>query len=178
MQHRMATGMFNANSGLRIPVCHPVKSQALGNGHDLVIFLSFMSLFIYVYLVCMLLAMAVDIAISPLKNKNHTVHNLSFHGIYYYRGYSGYFRDLLNSSVLILLTLLFKCRFSVVSSYVNCFGIVSCKSLKKLKTNFIGKFAFHMSYWLTILNLILIVISNPCIINPGPSKDFLSFIKM
>ena len=108
----MATGMFNANSGSCMPVCHLTKNQALGNRHDVVNFLSFMSLFIYVYLVCMLLAMAVDIAISPLNlNKKHTVHNLAFHGIHYY---SGNFRDLLNSSVLILLTLLFKCRFSVV----------------------------------------------------------------
>ena len=78
-------------------------------------------------------------------------------------------RILLNTWVLIIIFMLIKYKLLVLCHITKNMGFV--KELGNGKLGRVQKFGVFLSFWLTILNLLLIIIANPAIKNPGPCPE-------
>ena len=148
LQHRNTIGIFNSRS---IPMlkCRPKVSHAkYSSNRSIFGFLTF--LILYIYIICIMLAMAVDLKGSSAIHVAYVTCQINYNKPSYYLNNS---RDLLNSGVLALITLLLNRWSSDMFGLLNRFGLISMKKVGKLKLNFISKLGIYLSYWVTLLNL-------------------------
>ena len=115
-----------------------------------------------------MLAMTVDLEVFSITHVAYITQNVNYITPPCYLNNS---RELYNHGVLSLMTVLLSHKFDHVFGLLNKYGLISIKRVRKLKMSCISNIGMYLSYWVTLLNLILIVITHPCIINPGPSKD-------
>ena len=162
LQHRSVTGTYNSSTPQL--QSSKVKTSNLQKG-DVRCVLYTLIIIVYAYLVCMILAVAAE-----LLNKDipHTYKNVNFIqsstiGVHFE------IRMLINSWVFIIVSMLLKFNFPVVCYITKSLGFV--KRLGMSKLGGIQKIGIFLSFWLTIINLLLIVISNPAIKNPGPTLE-------
>ena len=125
-----------------------------------VFFSWFIFCFFYLYFLCLLMSLAIDNSM----NKIHTQ----------FYAYSGMYptaltiilRNNLNSCFLtLILSIFMKCNQNY-NHYKN-----NTITYKQKKCTRISVVATLYTYWIAFLNLILIVMCNPAIINPGPNQD-------
>ena len=124
-----------------------------------------MTIIVYTYLVCIILAVAQKLAdkyISQIHKNINFVHintvSVQFE-----------IRSLLNSWVLVILSMLIKFNFPFVCYITKSLGVMRGMEYRKRGT--IQMISMFLSFWITILNLLLIVIANPSIKNPGPGNE-------
>ena len=80
-------------------------------------------------------------------------------------------RSYINAWFLLILCMLIKCKFPLVCDITKSLGVL--KRLEGQKLGKAQKIGTFLTFWLTIINLLLIVITNPGIKNPGPlTEDF------
>ena len=160
LQHRLVTGMYNAGQYTRHGIIKSNSNTASTRGILYAIGL-IMYVYIILYAICLLLAMTgkednafTNKYVGYITNYGNTSH-----------AYVIGLRTYLNSGFMTLITILMKIDFEHVVVILKRFHHISGKGI-------IQKFGNFMSCWLAVLNMVLIVISNPSILNPGPSKDF------
>ncbi len=76
-------------------------------------------------------------------------------------------RNFVNCWVLTVLFYLYKNKEFTVSSIFSSYGFPKMKKFKKFSK--FAKFRIFLSFWLTIINLVLLIITFPAIKNPGPT---------
>ena len=78
------------------------------------------------------------------------------------------YRGLLNTCFLALSTYILKKYISNQLDTKYQFKCIFCIISSRRYTSFCSKMATQYSYWVALINIILIIISNPSILNPGP----------
>ena len=158
LQHRIVTGLNN-----RGPVQPKVnrKLNLLPNKNEFVSIVFGVICVLYMYLISMLLAGAIETASDIPSTKFHHTYNITLNKAYFvdYRGY-------LNNAFIFLLMILYSRRKNVIFVWIKRYG---CPS--RYFTSKCGSIQFMsnmLTTWLTILNLILLVLCNTSILNPGP----------
>ena len=69
---------------------------------------------------------------------------------------------------LIILRCIYQQRSFITKRYLNSYLLISLQKLAKVKANCSTIFGCFLSYWFVTLNLLLIIICYPGILNPGP----------
>ena len=166
LQHRIVTGI-NSN----INICKLSKScptlSNLGCGwmqYPKPILITIFSI-LYTYIILLTLAMTVDMGhmrICGGISKKVAIYP-------HFSSLLSMLRCEFNQIFLAVLTFLYKRRLGIIKKYLNSYWIVSPYKLVKLNTSLISKLGCFFSYWLMAMNLMLIVVCYPSILNPGPT---------
>ena len=83
----------------------------------------------------------------------------------------GGIQDTLNYGVLILLTLLYSRRQNSLFTWVLKYSTLGFYCKRKFKCSGTQRFSNFLTIWTCLLNLMLIVLCNPSIVNPGPPNE-------
>ena len=158
LQHRAATGIHNQRAKrVSLSKTFPSMLSLLFGGwfQFLRPCLSAVILIIYSYIIVMTLAVTVDLPYL-IKLVNHQRFSMAKEMAIY--GLP--IRNELNLYFLLILRFLFKNRSFIARRL---------RKLAKSKINYVGSIiSFFFSFWLMSLNLLLIIICYPGILNPGP----------
>ena len=130
-----------------------------------------MTIIVYAYLVCMILAVAAELLY--LKDIPSIYRNINYIHITT-KSVQFQIRSFTNAWFLLILCILVKCKFPVVCHITKSLGVL--KRLEGQKLGKVQKIGTFLTFWLTILNLLLIVITNPSIKNPGPVSEDLTVL--
>ena len=122
---------------------------------------------VYMYVLCLLMALSVDnclrenLSSGTIPRKIQNIYSISLNG-------------LLNYCFLLVLTKVFRHNNININTIINLLSRVkgSMISLSMKSMYWILIFSNKKQLWLSALNLILIVICNPPIMNPGPARHF------
>ena len=173
-QHRVTTGLYNS----KFYVCSHGFNCKLGHkNHTLseiiILSLATVGLVSYMYIICLLMAMYIDVSKIPTSNyatppdKVHVNNNIPF----WYNAYLCYMSHCIK--VIIFFTIK-RCNneggFASVAVKLLRNSILKCSLLK---------FSMLYSCWIFMVNIMLLVICNMSILNPGPlcqSKNNISII--
>ncbi len=159
LQHRIVTGLHSnklpKSKGKQDGKLHFTKSDILKIIYGVICV-------IYLYMICLLLAGAVDRASSNIACVRYRLHRSYDIGLSVAKDWNSF----LNSATIIVL-------MQVYSNWHN--GIVNWmlkySSPHRYLSSKCGRVQFlsnMLSIWTTILNLVLLVICNTSILNPGP----------
>ena len=116
-----------------------------------------MTLVIYIYLICLLMAGAIESADDVSTTKFHRSYNIG----------SVTFDDtslniLLNSGTLTLICLLYSRRPLYLFTWVKKYSMLTMCHKNKRKCSLLKMIGDCFTIWTTLLNLLLIVTSNQC----------------
>ena len=159
LQHRTVTGLYLNNS---------FKCKVKLNGKftftksDILKIIYGIICVIYMYLICLLLAGAVETACDITATQFHRTYNIGFHVANDWNSY-------LNTATLVILTILYSKRNNGLFTWIYKYGRPShylSANRKCSGTQFLSNI---LSIWITMLNLVLIVLCNTSILNPGPN---------
>ena len=157
LQHRIVTGMHV--KALKARGKQAGKSKV--NKSEMLTIIYGAMCVIYTYLICMLLAGAVTTSCNIKDYKFHRTYDIGQH-------VANDWNSLLNSATIIVLTIIFSKRKKKVGWIVK-YGYPGHYLSAKCS---IYKFLCNMtSIWITMLNLVLLVICNTSILNPGPRTN-------
>lgn len=164
-QHRAVIGTFSSNSCTSMKVSRSMMARPSNFGECGVrCVLYTFTLIVYTYLVCLMLAVVAELSYTDLCTD--TYKNIMFIRSSD-KSVNLEIRTLVNPWLMLIISTLIKYRYSTVCYVISKFGYV-----KKLpgcgKLSGIQRIGLFISFWLTMLNLFLIVITNPAIKNPGP----------
>lgn len=155
---------YNGNSGSGGQVMYAGNVFTM---YQVVCFILF--LITYIYTLCLSLAFTVDISISDLTYALNglpinILHNLKFAspGLI-----NVHMIKLLNLITLYIIATLLK---SLLPGLLNKVNMKSVSKYNKRYSIF-SKISHLFSFWLASINLVLIVLVNPSIINPGPNNQ-------
>ena len=167
LQHRVTTGKFNSK---KLRCKYSMAVDVLPHGSLRGIFYT-IGLVVYGYILCILLAMVVD---TP-GNAN----DAKFVNVCYLRGWGAPYhesRECFNSWFILILTFLLKFKFDYVSGLIkyHCYTGGSKNGFQRM--SLCSRISNFISLWLTILNLLLIIISNTSLLNPGPEINNISVL--
>ena len=127
--------------------------------------LMFFVIFIYIYILCLNFALLVDITRSDLP---HIIGNIfpKFPGLSYtHPPVNLNLMQLTNALLLYIVVYAIKLLFPRIPRKFNMKCVLSYNKRYSLVT----KISHFISFWLVSMNLLLITIVNPSLINPGPS---------
>ena len=174
LQHRVAIGSFNCSGGMRLLcgsshgnldvfllIIRKLFSNKEAGNVWFTILLCFMCVF-YMYMLCLTLALTVDISGSDFHEKTSLLSH--------YPHYNHVFNST-NPKTFVDYIILF---FVELWIYSRNFKIKY--AIKKLKNynnrcSTLYKVSHMYTLWLVTINIFLIIIANPAIVNPGPSKN-------
>ena len=169
LQHRIVTGRFQSNILKPKTPCR-LKCSSISND-DVRHVLYTVTITVYVYLVCIILAVAAELFNKNIPQIQNNVNFTQMNTICV----QFEIRSLLNSWVLIIISMLVKSKFTIISYITKSFGVM--KRLECQKITKMQKIGIFLSFWLTIMNLVLIVITNMSgIKNPGPGNEDFSVL--
>ena len=122
---------------------------------------------VYMYVLCLLMALSVDnclrekLSASTISSKIQNTYSISLNG-------------LLNYCFILVLTNVFRHNNININTFIYLLIRVknSIISLSMKSMYWILIFSSKKQLWVSALNLILIVICNPPIMNPGPARHF------
>ena len=144
------------------------KSNAMCSAKDYLAKLLYgVTLVIYMYVICLLIAGTVNSA-CDVSGHRHILHRSYNIGDTHSNDCSG----LLNTSVLMIITFLYSKHQNVLFIWVKDRGCLNF--WKNTNKNICSRFQLIcdlLSVWTTLINLILIVLCNPSILNPGPAQN-------
>ena len=120
-------------------------------------------LLIYTYIICLILALVADIAGSDAFGSAHITQ--SFFATLSLQYHKFTLRTLVTAIMLSIAKLIIKLTHE---SKLAC----KLKCIRKhiIKYSTLSKMAHFLIFWVASINLFLIVIVNPCIVNPGPPQ--------
>ena len=162
LQHRIAMGSFATSNLKKGRKSMPMNMTTTKN--DIVRIVYGIILVIYMYIICLLLAGATNSACDvsrPMLHRSYNIGDTLLNDL----------NSMLNSGVIIIITILYHRRHNELCTWLKR---KSCPSIWNPGVNLGSRIKMlidFISLWTTLLNLILIVLSNPSIINPGPPKD-------
>ena len=119
---------------------------------------------IYVYMICLLLAGAIQTASSTTTTKLHRAYDIGSH-------VSNDWNNILNCAVIFIFKMLYSKRYGCTLYWVVKHGRLSHYFSKNRKCSGIQCLSNLFSIWTSVLNLVLIVICNTGILNPGPNSQ-------
>ena len=157
LQHRIVTGTFNNRTILGGHNAAPASSKSDTGIVRWVIYT--LTIAFYVFTIGSILILAPKI--SPkngLYDSNFVLNDTKF--------VDHQFRDLANIWTILLISMLMKKNFPVICYLTKNFGFVRSQKLALSV-----KIRLCLSYWLTFINLMLIIVTFPAIKNPGPSSE-------
>ena len=126
---------------------------------------------VYIYLLCLLLAGAVETA-SRITHKGYQFHRSYDIGLCVAKDWN----SLLNSATIVVLMKVYSRRHNGIVAWILKFSSPNCYfSTKCSRIHFLSNM---LSIWTTILNLVLLVICNTSILNPGPTENRRSHLKV
>ena len=149
-QHRVLTGVYNFSFKF---MTSGSKKSADSNDfkgffETLRVCIGVFGILLYLYILCLIMAMSINITNTGPWFRASSISDPIY-------SLSGNIRDFLNCSFIILL------KF-VPGYYFK----------RKRKTYFLHWITDKITLWAALMNLLLIIISNPSILNPGPGKNF------
>ena len=154
LQHRIVTGMHMKT--LKPPV--KIAGNPKLRKNEILTIIYGAVCVIYTYLICMLLAGAVTTSCNMTDFKFHRTYDIGQH-------VANDWNSFLNSATIVVLTIIFSKRKMTIAwivryGYPGCYSSAKCSGYKFLSN--------LTSIWITMLNLVLLVICNTSILNPGP----------
>ena len=165
LQHRIVTGLYNSCT----------KSTVKLNGKfnitkREVLYLVFGAIcVIYIYLLCLLLAGAIETASEITEPKFYRTYNIGQH-------VANDWNSLLNSATLVVLTMVYSRRNINFVTWISKY--VCPLRYRSAKCSGTQYFSNMLTIWTTMLNLILLVICNTSMLNPGPSGNDNTHLKV
>lgn len=170
LQHRIVIGNYHKKvsspNGKRNPHGHecndPLPMNAIFNGCIITI---------YVYALCILLAGVIRTTCDvPIPSQIHIPYNV-FNG----STHLAYLKDLLNTSFLFIISILYSKRKNNILKWAFRHSYIAPWKSSRKQIGVTQKTVNTISLWTSILNLTMIVLCNPCILNPGPLKPLTIF---
>ena len=160
LQHRIVTGMHMKT--LKPPV--KIAGNPKLRKNEILTIIYGAVCVIYTYLICMLLAGAVTTSCNMTDFKFHRTYDIGQH-------VANDWNSFLNSATIVVLTIIFSKRKMTIAwivryGYPGRYSSAKCSGYK-----FISNL---ISIWITMLNLVLLVICNTSILNPGPKANELT----
>ena len=163
---RLLTFIFYIVSGADLnSYCDRVSGRKLSNFSNI-----YFVMFLYIVMQALFTTLSVHIENCYNDLFNHvSKHTLPLYVNVLFNPTSAFF----NGSHRVLINILFMLIFTMKSKACNkkvliLFRLFKLKS--RIRSNLIGKFSYKYFYWITLLNLLLIIIITPCIVNPGPKQ--------
>ncbi len=177
LQHRSAIGLFN-NNRTKIPSYITTKQCSLNgrSGDADGGFSAFckaesrrtiFSLLLAFYVLLLITIITVANKLPVPKNGNTYILNVNIINISTAGTHFG-IRQLTSCWVLAIILYLIKARKFVIKSITRSFGIARGRYFRHMGS--CTKVTIFLSFWITIMNLLLIIITLPAIKNPGPTR--------
>ena len=127
-----------------------------------------MFLYIVVQAICTTLSVHIKNCYNDIFN-HASKHTLPLYLNVLFNPTSAYF----NGSHRVLINILFMLILTMNSNVCKNKVIILFRLFKlksRIRSNLIGKFSYKYFYWITMLNLLLIIIISPSMVNPGPKQ--------
>ena len=126
-------------------------------------------LIIYGYILCLLIALFIDVSLKQHKTLLFTSSFNERPKFFHINSEAMLLRDHINNCFIILIICIYK------KTTQNIIGDKNNKKVLKYFCNIknsscISIIAAQYTYWIACLNLVLIIICNPVIVNPGPTQ--------
>ena len=152
-QHRVSTGRYNCVQFNKVV---NILKNNMSVGKALIITFYVVGLILYMYILCLLMALFIEISLNQTS----------------YRSYPMKFAfnipaSEISPTILIILLIFHLLKTTKNNNPLNQIKRVFCLNTKKYLYFFYSR-AAQYTYWVAFLNLFLIVICNPVILNPGP----------
>ena len=164
LQHRIAIGQISNRSTISNGVTKYDDYSDIKN--ELSKLLYGVTFVIYVYMICLLMAGVVGSANDASLTRLHKSYNIGSVKFIYTN-----INSTLNSGVLMLISLLYSRRQCYLFTWVKKYSMLTIFCKNKCKRSNVQILSNFITIWTTLLNLLLIVISNPSILNPGPATN-------
>ena len=159
LQHRIVTGTFNNRTTIRSS--HKAAPASPKSDTEIVRWVLYtLTIAFYVFTIGSILILAPKISTNNdlQTNYNFVLNDEKFA--------NHPFRDLANIWTILLISMLMKKNFPVICYMAKNFGIIRSQKLALSV-----KIRLCLSYWLTFINFMLIIVTFPAIKNPGPSSE-------
>ena len=164
LQHRIVTGLYSIKSRGRL------NGKSISCKYKILNILYGVVCVIYMYLICLLLAGAVETTsniIGPYKF--HCSYNIGY-------SVANNWNNLLNSATIIILMNVYYRRHNGIVAWILKYSFP--KQYLSRKCSKIQFLSNMLTIWTTILNLVLLVICNASILNPGPDDNRRTHLKV
>ena len=176
--YRSRIGCFSKEGCSRCPSRKNSKHMGFFSGHtpegSVWVFCKYVCLLFYIYVLCIIMSIATDVARNGAVNNpiSKTYIELTLHSNFN----NTILKSFLNLAFLFMLKHIF--IFNMFGHGIVSNKFVSSSKFKNIKFNIFknifkkkgrtGACVYLLVCWTAMLNLILIVISHPAIVNPGP----------
>ena len=175
IQHRVTTGKYNSNLNFSFVCNSNNKYNRKGKSTPRINHSSVFNIFcliyyiVVIYMMFSLMGICIEVSLKPFNSYSqyHSFHKTS--GTYS-TVHSTCNRDYVNSCFFIVILSIFRkyCHTNINYRHIiNPFHVISKKNYSYVST--IATLSLY-TYWVALLNLILIIICSPVIINPGPNQ--------
>ena len=159
-QHRVAIGLYNTTNRNTFVKNRPNSRFYISKNEFLKITYGLVCV-IYVYLICMLLAGAIETASNLTATKLHRTYNI---GPFVANDIHSY----LNCATILIVMIAYSRKYNYLFSWISKHGRPSYYFSAKRKCSRTQCLSNILSIWTTMLNLVLIVLCNTSLLNPGP----------
>ena len=156
LQHRTVTGLYNTSFKLK----GKLNGRFTLTKKDILNVVYGIVCVIYIYLICILLAGAVNTARDITKTNFHRTYNIGIREANTYKSF-------MNSAAVAILMILYSRRGNGLLVWISRYG--SPWQYFSAKCSGIQFLSNILTIWTTMLNLVLLVICNTSILNPGPN---------
>ena len=165
LQHRIVTGSFakfnkvndNNISGKRISgTCDSYKNE-----YTMILY--GILCITYIYMICMLLAGATKTACDIPATKLHRSYDIGSSVLNCWNGY-------LNTAIILIFRLLYDKQGNYIFKWLKKHGCPSHFFVKSKNCNNLQRVSNHLTIWTSLLNILLVIICNPSLLNPGPNN--------
>ena len=166
LQHRVVTGSFAVNRSNENHVSSKrINGKCNLNKNEVVMIMYGIVCVTYVYMICLLLAGAIVTSSDMPVTKLHRSYDIGSNMLNSWYG-------TLNCAIILLLRLLYVRRGNYIFKWIVKHGNPSY-FFSKYKNNCtkMQSASNQFTIWTTMLNLLLVVICNPSILNPGPNNQ-------
>lgn len=143
------------------------KNDALSG--EYATFLALVFCVIYVYILCITMAMYIDYITDLTYNVLRYTSMYGYNCPFMYNRYNDLtFQYISNACYLAVITIILRVNMGLYYPNISPYGFKS-----KKHQGILSQIRAYLFHWSIALNLILIIISNPGIINPGPNRHIL-----
>ena len=164
LQHRIVTGSF-ANNKLHIT---DVSGKRIGgkcnsykNEYTMILYGTLC--ITYIYMICLLLAGATKTACDIPETKIHRSYDI---GLSVLNSWNGF----LNTAIVLIFRLLYDKQGNFIFKWMKKHGRPSYYFTKRKNCTIFQHVSNQFTIWTSLLNIMLVIICNPSLLNPGPNN--------
>ena len=164
LQHRIVTGSFASNK-LKIIYSSGkgVSGKCNSYKNEFIMILYGTLSIIYIYMICLLLAGATRTANNIPETKIHRSYDIGSSVLNSWNGF-------LNTAIVIIFRLLYDKQGNIIFKWLKRHGRPSYYFKKRKDCTLFQHISNQFTIWTSLLNIILVIICNTSLLNPGPNN--------